>query len=306
LAVVTLLAAIGGAAAAGCETEPTDASAGDGLLVLAGDVGSVKLTVREDGGRRSRAVELPAPGTTWIAAGRANVLLATVTDGRTFVSDPLGDDDPAWRLVEPVTLTDEPPRTPLFYGTWDPPGSVYAQLGADFSDDRGMRAVVTDPSLDQAVEVPMETRQAVPAPPAWIDDDRIALVSGNGDRTEAVIVDSATQESEPGPRDVRLIATSGDAATAAVWAGSDGDVEVLSTEAWLVGDASGTRISPPAGASAPVVLALDDQGRRLAVVWADGDGTPTSISIHLASDDWARATTFDLGDASAAMVAWLR
>ena len=134
--------------------------------MLSGDVGSVRLTVREDDGARSRGIDLPDAATSWVSAGRTNVLLAVLVDGRTYVSDPLGEDDPTWRLVEPVTLTDLPPEPPLFYGTWDPPGDAYAQLGADFSEGGGMRAVVVDPGLDQAVEVPMNQSRPVAAPPA--------------------------------------------------------------------------------------------------------------------------------------------
>src|SRR5262245_27857005 len=172
-ALVAILALTVVAAAAGCEQQTEDAGLTEGLLVLSGDVGSVTLRVREDGGNRGRRIELPDPAASWVAAGRANVLLATLVDGSTYVSDPLDDDDPEWRLVEPVTLNDRPPEPPLFFGTWDPPGGAYAQLGADFSGDGGIRGVVTDPALEQAVEVAVPDVGAVPVPPAWIDDDRV-------------------------------------------------------------------------------------------------------------------------------------
>ena len=226
---------------AGCEQEREDATLTDGLLVLSGDVGSVRLTVREDDGERSRGIELPDSGTSWVSAGSANVLLATLVDGRTYVSDPLGEDDPTWRLVEPVTLTDQAPEPPLFYGTWDPPGGAYAQLGADFSEGGGMRAVIVDPGLDQAVEVPMNQSRPVAAPPAWIDDDRLILISATSEGTEAVIVDSASQGYEPGPSGVQLVATSADAATAAVWRGPGQGVEIQSTTSWLADEPADVR-----------------------------------------------------------------
>ena len=305
-ALVAILALTVVAGAASCEQQTEDAALTAGLLVLSGDVGSVTLRVRDDGGSRGRRIELPDPATSWVAAGRANVLLATLVDGSTYVSDPLGDDDPEWRLVEPVTSNDRPPEPPLFFGTWDPPGGAYAQLGADFSGNSGMRAVVTDPALEQAVEVTMDERDALPAPAAWIDDDRIVLISGEGDATGAMIIDSATQEFEPGPAGVRLVATSGDAQMAAAWPGPDREVEVLATEAWLAGEPSNVRVAPPDGSSMPVVMALDEPGDRLAVVWADDEGTPTTITVHAASRDWARVATLELGEASAATVAWLR
>ena len=304
--LVVLLAVTVVAVLAGCEQEREDATLTDGLLVLSGDVGSVRLTVREDDGARSRGIELPDSGTSWVSAGRTNVLLATLVDGRTYVSDPLGEDDPTWRLVEPVTLTDQPPEPPLFYGTWDPPGGAYAQLGADFSEGGGMRAVVVDPGLDQAVEVPMNQSRPVAAPPAWIDDDRLVLISATSEGTEAVIVDSASQGYEPGPSGVQLVATSADAATAAVWRGPGQSVEIQSTTSWLADEPADVRIDPPDGAAMPMVLALDADGERLAVVWADEEGTPTGITVHAAAQEWARVATLDLGEANAATVAWLR
>lgn len=276
----------------------------DGLLVLSGDVGSVTLRVREGG--RGRRIDLPDPATSWVAAGRTNVLLATLVDGRTYVSGPLGDEDLEWRLVEPVTLTDLPPEPPLFFGTWDPPGGAYAQLGADFSDGGGMRAVVVDPGLQQAVEVAVGDGQAAPAPAAWIDDDRLVIVASTGDAGDAVIVDSATQETEQGPSGVRFVATSADASTAAVWPGGGEPVGIQSTESWLAGEPASIRIDVPDEASGPAVMALDAEGERLAVVWTRGDGTPVGIAVYAAATDWGRVATVQLGEAAAATVAWLR
>ena len=56
----------------------------------------------------------------------------------------------------------------------------------------------------------------------------------------------------------------------------------------------------------PMVLALDADGERLAVVWRDDEGAPTGISVHTAAREWARVATLDLGEANAATVAWLR
>jgi hypothetical protein len=234
------------------------------------------------------------------------VLLATLLGGPTYVSNPVGEDDLSWRLVEPVTLTDRPPEPPLFFGTWDPPGGAYAQLGTDFAADGGMRAVVVDPALEQAVEVALNERRPVAAPPAWIDDDRVVVVTATSDGTESVIVDSATQESEPGPAGVVLVATSADATMAAVWYGPDNPVEVLPTRAWLGDEPATIRIEPPDGATAPAVLALDGPGDRLAIVWTDDAGAPASITVNAAVRDWGRVATLDLGEARAASVAWLR
>jgi hypothetical protein len=300
LAAILCLTVI--AVTAGCEEPPEDAAMTDGLLVLSGDVGSVTLRVREGG--RGRRIELPDPATSWVAAGRTNVLLATLVDGRTYVSGPLGEDDPEWRLVEPVTRTDLPPEPPLFFGTWDPPGGAYAQLGLELSDAGGMRVVVVDPGLDQAVEV-AAGQTTVPLPAAWINDDRVVLAAA-GDGADSVLVDSATNDATPGPSGVAYIATSADASMAAVWGGPGEAVEVLATEDWLAGTPASVRIDAPAGAEALVVMALDAEGERLAVVWTDGEGSPTGIAVYAAASNWARVASLELGEAAAATVAWLR
>ena len=105
---------------------------------------------------------------------------------------------------------------------------------------------------------------------------------------------------------MRLVATSADAATAAVWRGTGEPVEIQSTTSWLAGEPAGVEIDPPDGAAMPMVLALDADGDRLAVVWGDEEGTPTGITVHAAARDWARVATLDLGEANAATVAWLR
>jgi hypothetical protein len=302
LAAILCLAVV--AVGAGCEEPPEDAAMTDGLLVLSGDVGSVTLRVREGG--RGRRIELPDPATSWVAAGRTNVLLATLVDGRTYVSNPLGDEDPEWRLVEPVTLTDQPPEPPLFFGTWDPPGAAYAQLGSDFAEGGGMRAVVVDPGLEQAVEVAVTDSQAAPAPAAWIDDDRLVIVSTAGDDGEAVIVDSATQEVQQGPAGVRLVGTSADASMAAVWRSGGEPIDIQSTESWLAEQPASIRIDVPDDAAGPGVMALDAEGERLAVVWTDGEGNPIGIAVYAAASSWGRVASLELGEAAAATVAWLR
>ena len=126
--LVVLLALTVGVGLSGCEQESEDTTLSNGLLVLSGDVGSVRLTVREDDGARSRGIDLPDAATSWVSAGRTNVLLAVLVDGRTYVSD-LGEDDPTWRLVEPVTLTDLPPEPPCSTGRGTRPATPTRSSG---------------------------------------------------------------------------------------------------------------------------------------------------------------------------------
>ena len=306
VAVLATLA-IGALTLTGCEDEPPDdASLTEGLLLLSGEVGEVTLTLRDADEPGGRQIALPEAATAWVSAGRTNVLLATLIDGRTFVSNPLGEDDPSWRLVEPVTVDDVPPEPPLYFGAWDPPGGAYVQLGADFAAGGGLRVVVIDPALEGATEAALNQTRPVPAPPVWIDDDHVVVVAESADATETVIVDTPSGGVEPGPTAVRLVTTSADAAVAAVWPGPGNPIGVLATEAWLDGQAASVLIDPPEAGWLPAVLALDRSGGRLAVVWTDGEGSPAGATIHAGSREWRAIASIPLDDVRAASVAWIR
>jgi hypothetical protein len=289
-----------------CEPEPDDTAMTEGLLLLSGEVGDVTLEVRDSDDPTGRDIELPDPATTWVSAGRTNVLLATLVDGRTFVSNPLGDDEPEWRLVEALTVDDRPPDPPLYFGAWDPPGGAYVQLGADFAGGGGLRVVVVDPALQGATEAALDDSRPLPAPPAWVDDDRVVVVTAAADATETIVVDTTSGEPAQGPGPARLVTTSADASTAALWRGPGDPIEVLATDDWLDGRNASIRIEPPESGWTPAVLALDGTGRRLAVVWSDEDGSPAGATVHAAAREWAEVASIGLDEVQAATVAWLR
>ncbi len=302
LVLVAVLALVG------CEPEqePTDVTLTEGLLVLSGDIGNLRLELRDAESPAGRPIPLPDAATTWVSAGRTNVLLATLIDGRTFVSDPLGADDPEWRSVEALTVDDQPPITPRYYGAWDPPGGAYAQLGGNFAAGDGSRIVVTDPTLLGATENDLGDRTMLPVPPAWIDDDRVVVLGSSGGTPESLIVDTTSGDIRDGPAGAAIVTTSADASTAAVWRGSDAGVEVLGTAAWLAGESAAIGIDAPESGLQPAVIALDGTGGRIAVVWSEADGSGPRITVHAASREWRRVATIELGDVSAASVAWLR
>lgn len=306
LAAVLLTLVAVATVSAGCESQDEeDGALADGLLVLSGSIGEMRLRVLEDGEAGGRNLALPDPATTWVAAGRTNVLVATTVDGRTFVSGPLGDDDPEWRLVEPVTTADAPPEPPLYFGTWDPPGGAYAQLGTDFTEGGGVRVVVVDPALEGASEAALNQTRAQPVPPAWVDDDRVAVVTGPPDAPETVIVDTPSGGTSPGPDGTLILATSADATTTAAWPGPGRPVSVLPTADWLDGESGAIRIDAPEAGWTPGALALDGPGRRLAILWVDG-GTAAGVTVHAGDRDWSRVATITVGDVQAASIAWLR
>jgi hypothetical protein len=227
-------------------------------------------------------------------------------DGRSFVSGPLDAEEPAWRLVEAVTVDDVPPDGPLYFGAWDPPGGAYVQLGADFAAGEAARVVVTDPVLSGATEAPLGDRTALPVPPAWIDDDRVVVLAATDGPPDAIIVDTTSGEVRPGPVGSMLFATSADATTAASWGGPGTPVEVLPTAAWLDGQRGSVRIDAPADGLDPIVLALDRTGDRLAIVWNGGEGAPPRVTVHAGSREWSTVASIELGNVEAAAVAWLR
>jgi hypothetical protein len=290
---------------AGCQAdEPTDAAAANGLLVLTGQVGDTRLTVREEAHPDGRPVALPDPATAWLSVGRGNVLLATLIDGRLEVSEPLRADDPAWSPVEPTNVADAPPEGPLYFGTWDPDGGAFALLGGDLGSGDGVRIVVVDPNLAGAAEAPVGTRTR-PVPPAWIDADRVAVATGTADAPTLTLLDTATGQTRDGPSGVRLLATSADARVAAIWT-TDGSMGVLPTDTWLSGGEPSHEITAPDGTVRALSMALDETGARLAIVWADADGVPSRITVHTEAHDWARVASIGLPSTQAAVVAWLR
>ena len=68
-------------------------------------------------------IKLPQGETTWISAGRAAVLAATLASGKTSTSDPVHLGKPlAWRPVKATVPTGETPAGPDYFATWDPEG----------------------------------------------------------------------------------------------------------------------------------------------------------------------------------------
>jgi hypothetical protein len=305
LLALLLLVLVAAVTACEPETEPDDATMTNGLFIMSGEVGAVTLRVRDETDPGGRTVALPEPATTWVSAGRTNVLLATLVDGRTFVSDPLDQNEPEWRLVEAVTVDDVPPALPLYYGTWDPAGGAYAQLGVE-PEGADVRVVVTDPTLQGASEAPLPEREVALLPPAWIDDDRVVVVISQDGRFGSLIVDTPSGDVTPGPEGLNLVTTSADAVTTALWRGPGNPVEVLPTESWLDGGTAAVRIDPPEDGRNPVVLALDRAGDRLAIAWDGPEGSPPLITVSASSREWATVASFELGNDETAAVGWLR
>jgi hypothetical protein len=286
--------------------EPSAQAAPDGLLALVADKNGTTLVGWDDSGEDPISIALPKGDTTWVAAGLANVLAAALADGSTATSDPLHlGKRLKWRAVKPVGPTGDPERGPDSFATWDPQGGRYATLSGDLLTGDDIRLVLVDPSVSTAFEIPLE-QSVVAAPPAWIDSDRLVVVTGDAGEPTATIVDAETGELSDGPPGARLIATSANGRRIATMAGQGAPVVVRDTVAWLADDGSSIASIAPAGeATTAIAFALDATGQRLVVAWADKKGAVT-LAIHDARADWRRIAQPEIGPARGAVVAWQR
>jgi len=299
LACVTLVGACSNGA-------PSAQAAPDGLLALVADKDGTTLVGWDDSGDEPIPIALPKGDTTWVSAGLANVLVAALADGSTATSDPLHlGKRLKWRAVKPVGPTGDPERGPDSFATWDPQGGRYATLSGDLLTGEDIRVVLVDPSVSTAFEIPLE-KSVVAAPPAWIDSDRLVVVTGDAGEPTATIVDAETGELSDGPPGARLIATSANGRRIATMAGQGAPVVVRDTTAWLADDGSSIASIAPAGeATTAIAFALDPTGQRLVIAWADKKGAVT-LAIHDARADWRRIAQPGIGPARGAVVAWQR
>jgi hypothetical protein len=303
-ALIVVLAAAG--LAAGCtDRTPTGGTVLDGLIVLAAEPDGTTLTGWDAAGD-GQPIDLPDGATVWVAAGRADVLAATLASGEIYTSDPVRLGDPLdWRLVKAVDPTGNAPAGPAYFATWDPEGGRFAALAGDLTSGEGVRLVLEDPSVGTAFEIDLG-RSVVAAPPAWIGDDRLVVVTGDSAAPTSAIIDTTTGSISDGPAGARVVATSPNGRRIATMAGQGEPVVIRDTAAWLAGDGTAVgSVDPPSGATTAVAFALDASGERLAIAWATDDGA-IRLAIHDGRSDWRRTAEPDIGAASGAMVAWRR
>lgn len=286
--------------------QPSAAAAPDGLLALVADPTGTTLVGWDASGHEGVPIALPKGDTVWVAGGLAHVLAVTLADGTTATSDPvrLGT-RLGWRPVKAKTSSGDPAKGPDFFATWDPDGGRYATLAGDVQSGEGVRVALIDPSAGTVVEMPLD-RPVVAAPPAWIDNDRLVIVTGDAGEPMATIVDAASGELSDGPTGARLLATSANGRRIATMAGQGAPVVIHETSAWLGDDGSSIASIEPAGdATTAIAFALDATGDRLVVAWAARNGS-ISLAIHDARAGWRRVAQPKIGKARGAVVAWLR
>ena len=305
IARLLLLAMLAGAVGA-CDTGLGTATADlGGLLTLAGDPGDATLSTWPPGSGTDGDETVKTPkGTAWVAAGRSDVLVATLVDGSLRTSDPIHPGEvPAWRKVVATGGDGHTAAGPFYFPTWDPEGGRFAALAGDL--DAAPTLTLIDPSGGSAFEIELG-RPVVAAPPAWVGADLVAIAVGDATAPGSILIDTTTGEIRDGPAGGRLFATSADGATIAIVGGDGGTVTIRSTEGWLAGDGSSIgSVDAPPGAVAPTALALDADASRLAIAWLD-DGGAISIAVHDRSAAWRRVAKIDEGKVAGAVVAWLR
>ena len=301
-------AAISAALAFGaCTERPVDpgTQSMDGLLLLTGDLrASTTLETCVGDPCRMETVDTPE-GTTWIASGDGGVLAATLVDATLRTSGPL---DPGgkqvWRAMRLVDAEGARVDGPFMFPAWDPAGTGFATLAGDLDADP--RLVLVDPESRTAVEQTLDA-PVVPAPPAWVGDERVLVVTGTDDALTSSVIDTASGDAVPGPGGARLVATSGDARIVAVARPGRDGVTVRVTSDWLAGGGPTlATIDPPDGALAVTSLALDMEGSRLAIAWLTDAGS-VRVFAYSRADRWrAVDVTGTRGPPPAAVVAWSR
>ena len=299
LALTTTLAAC-------ADGQSSDEAVVDGLVAFVAGPDRTSLVGWDSRGGDGIAITLPKGDATWVATGRADVLAVVLANGTTATSDPVHLGKALkWRAIKAVGPTGDAPKGPFYFATWDPDGGRYAMLAGDLSSGEDIRVVLVDPSVGTAFEIPLD-RAVLAAPPVWIADDRLVLVSGDAAAPLTTIVDTTTGELDDGPADARLLAASANGRRIATMAGQGAPVVVRDTDGWLNGDGSSVAsIDPPSGSSTAIGFALDAAGERLVIAWATDDEA-VSLAVHDGGSGWRRLARPSIGPARGAVVAWRR
>jgi hypothetical protein len=295
--------------ASACADSTTSGDTGvapDGLIALVADGDRTTLVGWDGSSDEPTPIKLPKGNVVWVATGLQDVLAAVRDDGTSATSDPvhLGK-SLAWRNVDPKDPSGKTPAGPAYFAAWEPDGGRYAMLAGDLLAGEDIRVVLIDPALATAFEIDLE-QPAVAAPPVWIDDDRLVVVSGDAGAPIATIVDTTTGDQTEGPSGDRLLATSADGKRVATMASQGAPIVIRDMAGWLAGDGSSiASIEPPNGSTTAITFALDTAGQQLAVAWAANNGSVT-LAVHDGRSNWRRVSKPDIGTAKGAVVTWRR
>ena len=271
-----------------------------GLLVTTGgslfrldDAGALQPVDKAPGGVRHLA-----------AAGRSLVVLTD--DEQVLTAAAAGDsaDGLAWRPLN-VAM----PKAGFTTGIDVSPdgGSVAIVRGHDDADR--LELVVVDVATGAARTRSLDV--AANGPPSWLTSDEIALeVVGNDGSAEVVSVGvggdgDGTAPDESESRGFALGAT----AVGKTIALADDDaagVVVRDRRSWWAGDPGESEVDPPAVDKAVQDVAIDADGTRLAVIYAEGDSDAWTLVVDRLRDGrWETVVSTQLDSAIPPTIDWL-
>ncbi|HET9457697.1 MAG TPA: hypothetical protein VFO78_10170, partial [Candidatus Limnocylindrales bacterium] len=202
---------------------------------------------------------------------------------------------------------DAQPAGSLLFGAASPNGQRVAALTLGAAGQFGV--AVTEVPSGASIVFPVEGDPVLTGP-AWIDEERIAVVVEDPDVGGAISIAAvASGDVIGGPGNVRAVTVSADGA-AVVWLSSvDGRLYGSNTSSWLAGqEIAALPVEPPSAGVRPGSFALDAAGARLAVVWERDDGRVVEIVVHSrTADGWPVEARFGPpADDPRAVVTWLR
>ena len=269
-----------------------------GLVVLTDDGGRSRLTTFDAAGQ-ARSQTGPAGPIAWISAGRRGTLIATMADGSLRLSDRVRTDhDAAWKRVPSARV--DIPAEPIYFATWAPSGNRFAGLAADFGQDASPSLVVVDPLADSSLILPVPG-QALPEPPAWLDESRVLLETRAG--TVILGVDGADTTAGPDlGNGAALIDVSADGLHVAIGPTQPGPVTIRSRDAWLTGAGQ-----PEASLGNGTVgaVALDHGAERLAVIWQQQSAAGIVV-VYRRAGGWHESSRLPLPSGSQrGVLTWL-
>lgn len=307
-------------------TRTADPAGAANLLVLAGRVGSMSLALVDDSGT-PRPVGLPDPDVNWVSAA-ASRILATTTDGRAFISEPIGSAGSVrWHALGLPGDSRSRLRGPLSLGSLSPDGMRAAFLAADFAAAGPFDLVVLDVASGR-VDTIRISLPAHGAAPQWLGDRVLLLTRERGDQPGAILVHLSSRAIVPGPGPSALdglaepsshgwtepvagLSLASDGSGLAVASETTGRVEVAAPDGWLAGidqESAAVQILAWADGSKRIGgLALSAGADRLAVVLTNLGGEALAIALHDRAAGWHEALQVPLPlGADRAVVAWLR
>jgi hypothetical protein len=270
-----------------------------GLVLLTDDAGSSRLTTFNTAGR-ARTIERPDGVTAWLSAGRRGTIVATMADGSLRVSDGIrADQKTAWKRA-PGPEADLP-DDPIYFATWAPNGNRFAGVATDFSDDASVAVLVVDPVAGTSLIRPV-AGQPLAAPPAWLDDGRVAVQTRSG----VVVVGIDTGDLTAGPdlaAGPALIDVSADGTRVAIERDEHRRVDIRLRDDWLAGE--GQPEASFDGDGTVGALALDRRADRLAVIWQRGS-EPGTVVVYRRDGGWRESARLALpNDSQRGVLTWL-